>query len=425
MSSTDIAGLIVVLAAVLSLINYKLLHLPNAVGLTVLGLAISLAAAGLDVAIPDLALRDRIGDLLDQVDFNHTLMTGMLSFLLFAGAVQLDMNELYAGRYRVLILSIAGVLISTIVTGYGLFYASMLLNSTLPLPWCMMFGALISPTDPVAVIALLRRAGVPLDVETRVSAESLFNDGVGVVVFSIAYAFAVDQQPVSALDIGRIFLMEAAGGVLFGLVVGWIAYRSMKAIDDPHIETMITLALVMGGYSLSGHLGTSPVVAMAVAGVVIARLGKPHAMSERSRTYILGFWKTIDEILNSVLFLLIGLEVIVIFGSQSVLWLSLAAIPIVLAGRAISVAVPMAVVSLFAKVDPRAYCIFVWGGLRGGIPVALALSLPDSANAHVLTVATYCVVLFSLLVQGGTLGYVARRLYDAKQAGSINSPLPD
>ena len=407
----DLAALLVVLAAAMSWLNHKLLRLPHAIGLTVLGLGVSLCTAGIDHVLPGYGLGKSLASILNEADFNHTLMNGMLSFLLFAGALQLDIEQLHAGRRAVLILSVAGVLISTLVTGYLFYGAALLLHVAVPLPWCLMFGALISPTDPVAVIAILRRAGVPLDVETRICAESLFNDGVGVVVFSITAAAALQDQPLSIAGAASIFAVTAIGGSLFGLVLGWIAYRSLKGVDDPVIETMITLALVMGGYSLSQHFGFSPVVAMAVAGVVIAAKGASKGMSERSRDYIFGFWATIEELLNSVLFLLIGLEVIVILRAADAWTLAVAAIPIVLLSRAVSVGVPMEIVSLFTRVDKRSYPVFVWGGLRGGIPIALALSLPHQLDAKILLTATYCVVLFSLIVQGGTLKWLGQRIY--------------
>jgi CPA1 family monovalent cation:H+ antiporter len=274
-----------------------------------------------------------------------------------------------------------------------------------------MFGALISPTDPVAVIAILRRAGTPAKVETRVCGESLFNDGVGVVVFSIAYAAAVEHSDITLVEAGWLFLTNGIGGLVFGGVIGWLGYRSLRAIDDPPVETLITLALVMGGYALADRMGFSPVVALAAAGVVIASLGKPEGMTERSRTYILGFWETIDEVLNAILFLLIGLEVIAITHSKAALGLAAIAVPVVMASRGISVGLPYALTRLFRKVDPRSLPIFVWGGLRGGISIALALSLPSGDRSETILTATYIVVLFSVVVQGLTLKPLAQWLY--------------
>ena len=284
-----------------------------------------------------------------------------------------------------------------------------------------MFGALISPTDPVAVIAILRKVGIPLDVETRVCGESLFNDGVGVVLFSIAYSAAVEHADLGLAQAAGIFLFSGVGGLVFGALIGWLGYRSLRAVDDAPVETLITLALVMGGYALAEHLGFSPVVALAAAGVVIGALGKPEGMSERSRTYILGFWETIDELLNAVLFLLIGLEVVAITHSRPALVLALLAIPIILVSRGVSVVLPFGVVRLFTKLDPRALPIYIWGGLRGGIPIALALSLPQDNRSSIILTVTYVVVLFSIVVQGLTLAPLTRRLYPPAHADGNSS----
>ena len=408
---SDVTALIVVTAALLAWFNYRFLRLPHTIGLTVLGIAISLGAVGLDAILPDYHLRHSLQTLLDNVDFNRTLMNGMLSFLLFAGALQIDVIELKQGRRAVLILSVVGVLLSTAIVGEGLSLLCWLLGIHLPLAWCFVFGALISPTDPVAVIAILRTVGVPRALETRVAGESLFNDGVGVVVFSIACAAAIQHQDVSLREAARMFAISAIGGAVYGALLGALAARTLRGVDDAHIETLITVAVVMGGYSLAEHLGISSVIAMAVAGVVVAKYGIPQGMSEKNRLYLLAFWQSIDEILNSLLFVLIGLEVIGVLHSGSYIWLLLAAIPLVLLARAVSVALPMGTVSLFVPVEWKSFGVYVWGGLRGGIPMALALSLPHDANAEILLTMTYFVVVFSVVVQGGTLVHLARRLY--------------
>jgi CPA1 family monovalent cation:H+ antiporter len=410
---SDVAAVIVVLAAALSWLNYRFLHLPHTIGLTVLGICVSLSVVALNALFPDYQLSAGLEKFLDSADFNRLLMNGMLSFLLFAGALQIDVGELRQGRRAVLILSIAGVLISTGIVGEVLHLITLWAGIDLPLSWCLVFGALISPTDPVAVMAILRKVGVPLGLETKVAGESLFNDGVGVVVFSIVCAAAVSHESVSLLGAIEMFAVSAIGGGVFGFLLGWIAYRSLRVVNDASIENLITVALVMGGYSLAERLGISSVVAMAVAGVVIAKFGMPYGMSQKSRTHILGFWQAIDEILNSVLFVLIGLEVIAVLGSRAYFWVGLAAIPLVLMARAVSVGLPMSVVSLFTPVEWKSFGIYLWGGLRGGIPIALALSLPHNIYAEILLTMTYAVVVFSVVVQGGTLVYLARRLYPA------------
>jgi CPA1 family monovalent cation:H+ antiporter len=408
---SDVTAGIVVLAAAISWFNYRYVHLPHTIGLTVLGICAALAVVGFDHLFPAYNLHSDLKNFLDHVDFNRALMNGMLSFLLFAGALQIDVGELKQGRRAVLILSIAGVLISTALVGYFLHVTAGLMEVNLPLAWCLVFGALISPTDPVAVMAILRKVGVPLALETRVAGESLFNDGVGVVVFSIACAAAVSHEDVSAVDALEMFAISAIGGGIFGYLLGWIAYRSLRVVNDAPIETLITVALVMGGYSVAEHLRISSVIAMAVAGVVVAKYGMPKGMSRKSRDYVLVFWQAIDEILNSVLFVLIGLEVIAVLGALSYIWIALAAVPLVLVARAVSVALPMAIVSIFYPVKWRSFGIYVWGGLRGGIPIALALSLPHNNYAEILLMITYVVVVFSVVAQGGTLVFLARRLY--------------
>jgi CPA1 family monovalent cation:H+ antiporter len=420
---SDITAIIVVLAAALSWFNYRYLHLPHTIGLTVLGIGASLSVIAVDALLPQYHLRLGLEKFLDDADFDRTLMNGMLSFLLFAGALQIDIGELKQGRRAVLILSIAGVIISTTIVGEGLHFIAQLMDIYLPVSWCLVFGALISPTDPVAVMAILRKVGVPLALETRVAGESLFNDGVGVVIFSIACAAAISHEDVSFLVAVKMFSVSAIGGGVFGCILGWIAYRSLRGVDDAPIETLITVALVMGGYSLAERLGISSVIAMAVAGVVVAKYGMPKGMSQKSRDYLLVFWQAIDEILNSILFVLIGLEVIAVWGSIAFIWIALTAIPLVFIARAISVGLPMGVVSLFVPVQWRSFGIYVWGGLRGGIPIALALSLPHNKYSEILLMMTYVVVVFSVVVQGGTLIFLARWLYPNLDQRSGNDDL--
>ena len=286
--------------------------------------------------------------------------------------------------------------------GLGFWGLTRSLGIEVPLIWCLVFGALISPTDPVAVMAVMKTARVASGLQETIAGESLFNDGVGVVVFSILLATAVSGQSFSLIGAGELFLVEAVGGAVFGFVVGWIGYRAMKSIDDYSVEVMISLAVVMGGYSLASALHISGPVAMAVAGLLIGNRGVAEAMSDRTKDYLLKFWALIDEVLNAVLFLLIGLEAIVVAQRWGLIGLGVLTIPLVLAARAVSVGVP-----LFAwrKLLPfrLTFPIMTWGGLRGGISIALALSLPASPVKDVLVVATYLVVLFSVLVQGGTI----------------------
>ena len=402
LSGFDAAAILIVLSAILGWINQRLLRLPGTVALTMMGAIASVIMVLIDHALPGSDLSGTVSRFLNGVDFHATLMDGMLSFLLFAGALHVDIDQLRKGRRQVAILATLGVITSTALVGLGFWGLTRSLGIEVPLIWCLVFGALISPTDPVAVMAVMKTARVPSGLQATIAGESLFNDGVGVVVFSILLATAVSGQSFSLIGAGELFLVEAVGGAVFGFVVGWIGYRAMKSIDDYSVEVMISLAVVMGGYSLASALHISGPVAMAVAGLLIGNRGVAEAMSDRTKDYLLKFWALIDEVLNAVLFLLIGLEAIVVAQRWGLIGLGVLTIPLVLAARAVSVGVP-----LFAwrKLLPfrLTFPIMTWGGLRGGISIALALSLPASPVKDVLVVATYLVVLFSVLVQGGTI----------------------
>ncbi|MEO6432402.1 MAG: sodium:proton antiporter [Sphingomicrobium sp.] len=312
------------------------------------------------------------------------------------------------GRWLILVLSTVGVLISTAIIGGGFFWLSRGLGVDIPIMWCFVFGSLISPTDPVAVMGVLKRTQCPPMLRATVAGESLFNDGVGVVVFSILVAAALGGNDISVPHAGFEFLVEAGGGVLLGLGTGWLGFIAMRSIDEYNVELMISLAIVMGGYALGHWLGVSGPVAMAVAGLLIGNAGVAQAMSETTRDHVLKFWALVDELLNAVLFLLIGLEIMTISPSPVLLLLGALAIPLLLVARTLSVALPLQAMRTLAGWP--ALATLVWGGLRGGISVALALSLPDvTARAAVLTV-TYVAVLFSVLIQGGSIARVVKRV---------------
>ncbi len=405
----DAAAVLVVLAAVFGYVNYRVIKLPHTIGLTIMGALASLAVVAADALIPSFAPGHAVRGFLRGIDFHSALMEGMLSFLLFAGALHVDLAILLRRKWPVLAMATAGTMISTVVVGLGFKGVTLALGLEVPFMWCLVFGALISPTDPVAVLGILKSAKVPESLEAKVAGESLFNDGVGVVVFSILLAAALGGGEFSVLHAGEMFLIEAVGGALFGLAVGWLGFRAMKGIDEHNLEILITLAIVMGGYALAGVLHVSGPVAMAVAGLLIGNHGVALAMSETTRQHLLGFWSLIDEILNSVLFLLIGLEVVAIAIEASFLLAGLISIVIVLAARAIAVGVPMAVLMRFLPFTRGAFPLLVWGGLRGGISIALALSLPDGAMRDLILSATYVVVVFSVVVQGASVGAAARR----------------
>lgn len=410
LSPFDAAAILIVGAAILGYLNHRYLRLASSVGLTVMGAVASLLVVGIDRLLPDSHLSEQVTGFLAGIDFHSTLMDGMLSFLLFAGALHVDWTEMRRGRWPILILSTIGVLASTLIVGGGFWLLSSAFGLNVPPIWCFLFGALISPTDPVAVMGVLKRAAVPPTLQATVAGESLFNDGVGVVVFSILLTAATGTEAFSFSEAGRAFLAEAGGGIVLGLVVGWIGFRAMRSIDEYNVELMISLAIVMGGYSLASFLHVSGPVAMAVAGLLIGNAGVALAMSDTTRDHVLKFWALIDELLNAVLFLLIGLEVIAVSPDPAVLLAGAAAIPLVLIARLLSVGLPLAAMRPLISMGKIALPTLVWGGLRGGISIALALSLPDGPARTVILAVAYVVVLFSVIVQGGTIGRLVERL---------------
>ena len=399
----DAAAILIVLAAILGFINVRFLHLPQSIGLTVMGAVASLLVVGIDRLLPGGNLSHDVARFLDGIDFHRTLMDGMLSFLLFAGALHVDWREMHRGRWAVVVLSTVGVLLSTVLIGWGFHLLTGAMGHPVSLLWSLAFGALISPTDPVAVLDVLKRTDVTPTLEATVAGESLFNDGVGVVVFAILLAAASGTEAFSIGNATVLFLRQAGGGVVLGLLVGWIAVQAMSRIDEYKVEVMISLAVVMGGYALASQIGVSGPVAMAVAGLLIGNHGVAHAMSDTTRDHLLKFWSVIDDLLNALLFLLIGLEVVAIPSEASLLAIGAMAIPLVLLARAVSVLVPLTAVKPFLSLGRLAPVTLIWGGMRGGISVALALSLPHSAARDLALTATYLVVLFSVIAQGGSI----------------------
>lgn len=399
----DAAAVLIVLAAALGYINYRVFKLPQSVALTVMGAVASLIVVGIDLVLPGGEIGTEIVRFIAAIDFHETLMNGMLSFLLFAGALHVDWSDMKKGRWPILILSTVGVLLSTALIGGGFFLLAQAIGLTVPIVWCLVFGALISPTDPVAVMGVLKRAKVSPTLEATVAGESLFNDGVGVVVFAIILTTALGTEAFSIAHAAQLFAIEAGGGVVLRLLVGWIGYRAIWSIDDYKLEVLISIAMVMGGYTLASRIHVSGPVAMAVAGLLIGNEGVRSAMSETTRTYLLGFWSLIDDILNAVLFVLIGLEVVAVQWDLRLGLLGVLAIPLVLAARIISVTGPLVLMRPILSLGPLALPTLIWGGLRGCISVALALGLPDGPAKSIALAATYVVVLFSVIIQGGTI----------------------
>jgi CPA1 family monovalent cation:H+ antiporter len=408
MTVFQIIAILISLTAMFSYLNFRYFKLPATIGVMLISLLVSLGLIGAGHFAP--WIRDSARSLLGQINFDKTLMQGMLSFLLFAGALNIDLNDLVEQKGVIAPLAIAGVVISMFVFGTLVHFALRLFGLELSYAWCLLFGALISPTDPVAVIGILKDAKVPPNLEVQIAAESLFNDGIGVVAFIVMREIAVTGQQASAAQIGVLFLEQAVGGVVFGLVIGWIAYCLLKSVDNYRVEMMLTLALVMGGYALASAIQVSGPIAIVVAGLFIGNRGRRLAMSETTRKNLDAFWGLLDEILNALLFVLIGLQVLVLTFTHDLFFAGLLAIPAILLARWASVVVPVTVLRRWREFTPGTVTIMTWGGLRGGISVALALSLPAGREREIVLVVTYIVVIFSILAQGLTLKRLVRRL---------------
>ena len=404
----EIASILMVLTALFSYINYRLLKMPATIGVMFIALIVSLGIVALSWTGMDIG-QARVSEILEAIDFNQTLLHGMLSFLLFAGAMHIKLDDLSDQKWAVSLLATVGVITSTFIVGTLTWALLGFLNIPVSFIYCLLFGALISPTDPVAVIGILKTAGVPKSLETKIAGESLFNDGIGVVVFIIILELALGGGDVTAGRIAMLFAKEALGGILLGMIIGVLAYQMLKKVNNYQVEIIITLALVMGGYALADRIHTSGPIAIVVAGLLIGNHGRRFAMSENTRVRLDDFWELMDEILNALLFMLIGLEVLVMPFTQSLFTAGLLAIAITLFARWISAGGAVLLMSPFRKFSPGAIKILTWGGLRGGISVALALSIPAVPERATIITITYIIVVFSIVVQGMTLGKLAKR----------------
>ncbi len=407
MNILDAAAVLITLSAVFSYLNYRYVRLPSAIGLMLIALCLSLALLALGkLGLGDIQLKAEAFIL--SIDFNKTLMHGMLSFLLFAGALHVNLRDLAAQKWIVGSLATFGTVASTFVVGTLFWFLSQALGFEIGFTFCLLFGALISPTDPIAVLGILKSAGAPKSLETKITGESLFNDGIGVVVFIVLLELVTGGQEPSPGHIALLFAEEALGGIVFGLVLGGIAYWMLSRVDNYSVEVLITLAVVMGGYAFAVAIHTSGPIAIVVAGLVIGNHGRRLAMSERTREHLDLFWELVDEIFNTVLFVLIGLELLILELSGASLTAGLIAIPMVLLARFVCVGAPVRLLEFHRSFTPGAIRILTWGGLRGGISVALALSIPAGPERDLILTVTYTVVVFSILVQGLTIGKLVK-----------------
>jgi CPA1 family monovalent cation:H+ antiporter len=399
-------GALLTLAAAFAYVNHRFLRLPPAIGLMAMSLVLSLVLLSADAL--GLPVAASTSSWLDHVALNETLLHGMLGALLFAGALHVNLDDLRKEGAVVAVLALGGTLVSTAAVGVAMYVILPLLGLPTSFAYCLLFGALISPTDPIAVLGILREARIPKSVETQIAGESMFNDGVGVVVF-LTVLGAVTRGEASFGGVTVLFLREAVGGAVFGLATGWVAFRLLRSIDHYQTELLITLALVLGGYSLAERLHLSAPIAAVVSGLLVGNHGRSLGMSDVTRDHLDKFWILVDEVLNAVLFVLIGLEMMRLKLSVPVVLAGVVACVVVLGARLVSIALPAVFLRARMTATPGAIWILTWGGLRGGISVALALSMPNGTARDVFVVITYVVVVFSVLVQGLTLGRLARR----------------
>jgi len=405
-----IATILIFLSAIFGYINVRFLKLPNTIGLMIITIVFTLGVIALSYLDPTLLNFEK--EMISKLDFRELLLEEMLSFLLFAGALHTNFKQLKIQRWPVLMFSTLGVLTSTFLVGISMYFVLQLFGMQIGFIYCLLFGALISPTDPIAVLGILKKANVPKKLETKIVGESLFNDGVGVVVFLTIFeiaSFGVDK--VEVLDVFQLFGKEVLGGILLGAVLGWITYRLLKSIDDYDIEVIITVAAVMGGTVIAQYLHLSAPLAMVTAGLIVGNdTVRNAAMSETTEHYVDKFWELIDIFLNAILFVMIGMEMLVLVVKGDYIIAGLIAIPLILACRYLSLLIPINFFKKKLDFIPKTNLIMTWGGLRGGISIALALGLTNEMHRDLFLVITYIVVIFSIIVQGLTVGKLVKKL---------------
>ena len=382
--------------------------MPNTIGLMSITIAFTLILFGLSYF--DSTLLEKEKQFIAGIDFETVLLDVMLSFLLFAGALHTNFQQLKVQRKPILTFATFGTITSTFIIGVFIYYLLQGINLNVDFIYCLLFGALISPTDPIAVLGILKKVGAPKILETKIVGESLFNDGVGVVIFLTIYQIAKGGGEVSFGHIAELFLVEVVGGIALGLALGWITFRLLKSIDDYDIEVIITIALVMGGTVIAQQLHLSAPLAMVTDGLVVGNdTNREASMSGVTEQYVDKFWELVDILLNTILFVLIGMEMLILTFDGKFIFAGVLAIPLLLFARYLSLMLP---IKLFAKkLDfvPNTNIIMTWGGLRGGISIALALSLTQEMHRDLFLVITYIVVVFSIIVQGLTVGKVIKK----------------
>ncbi len=431
MGLLDAAALLLVLASVFGFFNHHVLKLPFAIGLLVSGLIASFVVLGLDALVPTWDLESRVRSVVLAIDFADTVLAGMLSLLLFAGALHTDLSQLRERVATIAALASVGVVISTVVAGFATMMLFRVFHVEIAPIWCFTFGALITPTDPIAVLGIMKAAKAPKDLEVKVIGESLFNDGTGVVLFTVCVGVGVAtmeggeaaaEQAMSAATVARLLAQEIIGGVVLGLVTGYVAFRASRTLDEPNLEVLMTVATVFLIGAVATRLHLSAPLAAVTAGLLLGNRGRMQAMSEATAKHLDVVWTFIDESLNAVLFLLIGLVVFAIDTAVGYLYAGLALIPIVLLARLVSVAAPVALLRLQRPIGAGTIRLLTWGGLKGGISVALAMKLPEFQGRNALLTVTYVIVVFSIVVQGLTIGRVIRRMYPAAAPGPGEDP---
>lgn len=405
-----IASILVFISAIFGYINVKFLKLPNTIGLMLITIVFTLAVFG--ISYFDDTLLDAERYIITQIDFKYVLLDVMLSFLLFAGALHTNFEQLKIQRWPILAFSTLGVLVSTFLVGTIMFYILQAFGLQVDFIYCLLFGSLISPTDPIAVLGILKQAGAPKKLETKIVGESLFNDGVGVVVFLTIFKIASSgMDAITPLEIVELFGIEVIGGIVLGLFIGWVTYRLMRSIDDYDIEVIITLAAVMMGTVVAQKFHLSAPLAMVTAGLVVGNDTLRHsAMSETTENYVDKFWELLDILFNTLLFVLIGMEMLVISFELTYVIAGLVAIPIVLVCRYLSLLLPIKFFEKRLNFVPRTNLVMTWGGLRGGISIALALGLTQEMHRDLFLVITYVVVVFSIVGQGLTVGKLVKKV---------------